>query len=208
MITVALVSLFISFLSLAVAGISLYFSKIQAGRLVGNLSYLLLWRFSSNKDGRITAFNATPAFWLANVGSRPLLVADLRLCIRPSNEKAFCIYPSNSVPKGAIDVPSEFHEHGRLSLGGPFQGISLIAEERWACYYNFHIPAPQRELLVGSVEIGVEVKYAGTKKWCSAITETLEFGSHPLHVRPINSGVGSESICVYSKIWNQRSNRG
>lgn len=196
----------LSTLALIVSGVSLYFSKFQPGKLVGNFSYLVLWRFSSKKDGQLTDFKATPAFWLANVGVRPLILEDLRLSLAPDGETSFHIYPVNSVPAEAIEAPSEFHEYGRLSCGGPFQGISLAAEQRWVSCYNFHIPEHLRSRLVGSVTVSVEVKQNGKKEWRSEVTQVLEFGAKPFHREPMIVGAGVQSIPVYSRLWKERSN--
>jgi hypothetical protein len=185
--------------------VSLYFSKFQPGRLVGNLSYLVLWRFSSKKDGQQTDFKATPAFWLANVGVRPLIIADIRLSLAPEGEKSSNVYPVNSVPVEAIDTPAEFHEYGRLSCGGPFQGISLASGQRWVSCYNFHIPEHVRTRLVGSVTVTVEAKRSGKNEWKPIVTQVLEFGSKPFHRLPMAVGAGVESIPVYSRHWKERT---
>lgn len=195
----------LSILALIVSGVSLYFSKFQPGKLVGNFSYLVLWRFSSNKDGQLTDFIATPAFWLANVGVRPLIIADIRLSLAPEGEKSSNIYPVNSVPAEAIEAPSEFHEYGRLSCGGPFQGIALASEQRWVSCYNFHIPKDVRSRLVGSVTVTVEVKWSGKKEWKPVVTQVLEFGSKPFHRQPMTAGTEIQSIPVYSRLWKERN---
>lgn len=83
--------LIVSAVALLVSGVSLYFSKFQPGKLTGSFSYLVLWRLSSNKDGRVTDFKATPAFWLANVGVRPLIIEDIRLSLAPEGERPISV---------------------------------------------------------------------------------------------------------------------
>ncbi len=197
--------LIISLLALIISGISLYFSKFQPGKLVGNLSYLVLWRFSSKKDGELTDFKATPAFWLANVGMRPLIVEDIRLSLIQEAGASCNIFPATTVPIEAIETPSEFNEYGRLSLGGPFQGLSLASNQKWVSNYNFHIPQDFHGKLVGPVNVKVEAKLNGNKNWKSVLSEILEFGSEPYHLQPMMVGVEIQSIPVFSKRWKERN---
>lgn len=195
----------ISILALVISGISLYFSRFQPGKLVGNLSYLILWRFSSKKDGELTDFKATPAFWLANVGLRTLIVQDIRLSLLSETGDSCNIYPVNTVPTNAIETPSEFNEYGRLSLGGPFQGLSIGSGQKWVSNYSFHIPKDFRERLVGPLSVKVEVKLNGKKKHKSVLEEIFEFGSQPYHLQPMIVGTEVESIPVYSRRWKERN---
>ena len=92
-------------------------------------------------------------------------------------------------------VGGEFSEYGRLTSGTPFRGLALASQQVWAPSYKFGIEKEHRDKLVGPVMVLVELKIKD--KWKTVCTETLQFGSHPLHLRPLMGPV--MSIPVYTR---------
>jgi hypothetical protein len=82
-----------------------------------------------------------------------------------------------------------------LTTGSPFRALALAPKQLWAPCYKFNIPKERRVNLVGPVTVQVELKIKD--KWKSACTETLQFGSHPIHLRPLMGEV--MSIPVYTR---------
>jgi len=136
--------LIISTVALTVSLGSAWLTALRPARVIGDLSYLMLWRLSSNNDGVVTDTVVAPVFWLRNIGARPIIIADLRLVFTPPDGSRYVIHPVSSVPREAIEGSSEFHEYGRLSTGSPFRSFSLVASEQWTSSHRFGV---MREVL-------------------------------------------------------------
>jgi hypothetical protein len=72
------IAIMISVLAFGASGWQARTTALRPARVLGDLSYLVVWRFSSKNDGVVTDVALTPAFWLQNVGARPVVVQDLR----------------------------------------------------------------------------------------------------------------------------------
>ena len=188
-------ALLVSVAALLVSFAALYFTKLQPGRPAGGLSYAMIWRFSNLPDFTETDFTFSPVLWIANVGAKPLLIINLRLRLRPAKSSEFSAYPVSSIPEEALSSSGEFSEYGRLTSGTPFRGLALASQQVWAPSYKFGIEKEHRDKLVGPVIVLVELKIKD--KWKTVCTETLQFGSHPLHLRPLMGPV--MSIPVYTR---------
>jgi hypothetical protein len=189
------IALLISVASLLVSFAALYFNKLQPGRPAGGLSYAVIWRFSNLPDFTETDFTFSPVLWITNVGVRPLVIVNLRLRLSPVKGDGFNAYPTTTIPEEAITSPGEFSDYGRFTAGAPFQGMALTALEKWEPCYKFEIPKERRDKLVGSVLVQVDLKIKG--KWQTVCTDTLHFGSEPVHLRPLIAPV--MRIPVYTR---------
>jgi hypothetical protein len=126
-------ALLLSVAALLVSFAALYFNKLQPGRPVGGISYVMIWRFSNLPDGTETDFTSSPVLWIINVGARPLVIVNLRLRLTPEKSDDFYAYPT---------------------------------------------------------------KIAGV--WQTVCTNTLQFGSQPIHLRPL-LGPGTMHNPVYTR---------
>jgi hypothetical protein len=193
-----LISLFALLISIGVP----YFTYFRPAKLVGSFSHVVMWRFSSNNDGRVTDKKLTPSFWLGNVGARPIIIEDLRLRFRDANGTECKAYPVTSVPVEAINLSSEFNEYGRLSLGGPFQGFSLAPSEQWQSSYYYNLPEECYKKLKESTEIYVEIKSQGKNSWKKVMKDKLLLGKNGFSFgRMIGA---QESHIIYTERWEQR----
>jgi hypothetical protein len=174
---------------------ALYYSKLQPGRAVGGISYAMIWRFSNLPDYTETDFAFSPAIWITNVGARPLLVVNLRLRLRPKKSSEFKAYPVTSIPEEALSNSGEFNSYGRLTTGSPFRALALAPQQLWGPSYKFGIEKEHRDKLVGPVTVHVELKIKD--KWKTVCTDTLQFGSQPIHLRPLIGPV--MTIPVYTR---------
>jgi hypothetical protein len=141
-------------------------------------------------------------FWLRNVGARPIIVADLRLIFIPTNGARHVVYPVSSVPREAIEGPSEFHEYGRLSTGSPFRSFSLVASEQWISSHRFGVSREVLQNLVGRVSIVIEVNSGVGNGWSPVVEDSLDFGTAPFHLQAMLGG--AQSIPVYTQRWKLR----
>jgi hypothetical protein len=83
-----------------------------------------------------------------------------------------------------------------LTAGAPFQATALAAQEKWEPRYRFDIAKERRNNLVGPVTVQVELKIAGV--WQTVCTDTLHFGSTPIHLTPL-TGPGMKRNPVYTR---------
>src|SRR5437879_1931365 len=72
--------LIISIIALVVSIGSAWFTVFRPAHIIGDLSYVTLWRLSSNNDGVVTDTVVAPAFWLRNVGARSIVISDCASC--------------------------------------------------------------------------------------------------------------------------------
>jgi hypothetical protein len=194
--------LIISFFALLVSIGVPYFTYFRPAKLIGSVSHVVMWRFSSNNDGQITDKKLTPSFWLGNIGARSIIIEDLRLHFRDSNGIECNAYPVNSVPMEAINLSSEFNEYGRLSLGGPFQGFSLAPSEKWQSSYQYHLPEECYDKLKGPTEISIEIKSQGKNDWERVLKDKLLLDKNGFSFGPM---IGAqESHPIYTEKWKQR----
>lgn len=168
--------LIISFFALLVSIGVPWFTHFRPAKLVGSISHVVMWRFSSNNNGKITDKKLTPSFWLRNVGSRQIIIEDLRLHFKDANGTDCKAYPVSSVPIEAINLSSEFNEYGRLSLGGPFQSFSLTPLEQWQSSYHYNLTEKCYKKLKGPTEIYVEIKSQGKNTWERVVKDKLLLG--------------------------------
>jgi hypothetical protein len=180
-------ALLVSYVALLVSFATLYFNTLRPGRAAGGISYAMIWRFSNLPDGTETDFTFSPSIWITNVGARPLVIVNLRLRLRPRKSSEFKAYPATSIPEEALSNSGEFSSYGRLTTGSPFRALALGPQQLWAPCYKFAIPKDRRDELVGPVTIQIELKT--NDKWKTVCTDTLQFGSHPFHLRPLMAPV-------------------
>ncbi len=190
--------LIISAAALVVSLGSAWFSQFRPASVVGDLSYLMLWRLSSNNDGVVTDTVVAPVFWLRNIGARPTIISDVRLVFVPQDGQRYASYPVSLVPREAVESASEFKDVGRLSTGSPFRSFSLVASEQWISSYRFSVVAEVLKRLVGRVTVAIEFSSGVGTAWSPAMEDEVDFGSAPFHLQPIPVG-GAQSIPVYSE---------
>jgi len=197
------IAIIIALFALCVSLGSAWYAHFKPAEIIANLPYIQFWAFSSKKDGNVTDRKITPALWLANIGARPILIEDIRIIFRIPGREEILSYPVNSVPEEAVTSPSEFHDYGRLTLGGPFRGFQLTSEKDWFSSYNFSIRREKYESLKGDVNVIVQIKSSKDRNWKTIHSDVFEFGSHPYHLRmPQNAGAVHNP--VYSSIWKKR----
>lgn len=59
----------------------------------------------------------------------------------------------------------------------------------------------------GNVRADVQVRLGGQRSWMTVLTESLAFGSHPIHLQGLRQGnmvAGSLVNLVYSRSWEAR----
>lgn len=196
------VTVIVSVTALVVSLLVAWYTSLKPAEVVGDLSYVVVWRLSSNNNGAVTDTVVTPAFWLRNTGALPIIIKDLRLVFLPNNGSSYETYPTSSVPLDAIERSSEFNEYGRLSTGSPFRGFSLTASEQWTSSYKFAVSVEVLQELVGEVKVMVQIYADNGSEWSTVIEDSLNFGRAPYHLQGM---VGSaQSIPVYTRRWQQR----
>lgn len=196
------IPLFLTFLALFVSIIVPWFTYFRPGKLTGSFSHVVLWRVSSNNDGKVTDKKFTPSFWLGNVGARPIIIEDLRLNFKDTFGSECKAYPVNSVPIEAINVPSEFNDYGGLTLGGPFQGFSLAPSEHWQSSYHYNLQEECYQKIKGPTDIYVEVKSKGDVTWKVVVKDKLILGKNGL---VFGKMLGSHEFRpLYTEKWEQR----
>lgn len=134
-----ILTLFISIVALVVSVLVGWYTSFKPAKVIGDISYVVIWRFSSNNDGVVTDVAVTPAFWLRNVGARPVIIKDLRLVFVLQDQLKYEVYPVSSVPLAAIENSTEFSDYGRVATGSPFRGFSLTSSELWTSSYRFSV---------------------------------------------------------------------
>ena len=176
-VDIALWSAVLSLVSAYVAVRMAWATKFSPPNLVGTLPYVILWTFFEKKDGKPNDHFLVPAFWLSNIGARPMLVDDLRLVLGASNSKPIVLYPTHTVPTEAIESPNLFNEHELLRSGkAPFSGFSIAGSQTWSCCYAFHISNQDHTSLTGMVVVSVEVRGVGSSRYKSVLSDTFTFG--------------------------------
>ena len=200
-----IIPLILAFAALLVSIIVPWFTYFRPGQVTGSISHVVLWRFSSSNDGKVTDKKLTPSFWLGNVGARPIIIEDVRLIFRDTSGTECKAYPVNSVPIEAINLPSEFNDYGKLSLGGPFQGFSLGPSEEWQSSYNYNLPEECYQNLKGPCDIFVEVKSKGENIWEMVVKDKLILGKNGLSFGKM---IGAqEARPLYTEKWEKRKAR-
>ena len=165
-------------------------------QLSGQVSYLVVWRFSSNHDGKITDRKFIPSLWIKNEDKQGITIENIRIVLKKNGRLVSEIYPENRVPLEAVNNPCEFHEYGRLSTGGPFKGFDLPTNEKWVSQYCFNLPISSYDELKDKVDLFVEAKAEGTG-WHKVTDDVFLFGSQPFHLQPMEGG--SQAIFIYNK---------
>jgi hypothetical protein len=193
---ISLVSATISFLSLCVAIRLAWSTKFSPPKLVGTLRYSVVWSFCGQTDEKSDNF-LVPYFWLVNVGARPMMVADMRLVLRPSNGDSFTLYPVHSVPSAAIETPNTFSDHELLRIGdAPFGGFALAHSDKWTNQYVFSLSSKEHALLNGRVSLSVEVKQVGAKRFMQVLSQQVNFNKAALNWLEW-VGIGGPSASYY-----------
>jgi len=199
---IPILALIISALALGVSLLVGWFTAIKPAQVIGDLSYLVVWRFSSNNDGVVTDTAITPAFWLRNTGARPIIIKDIRLIFSSEDKSQYHAYPVTSVPLTAIYNFSEFNEYGRISTGSPFNSFSLTKYELWTSSYKFSASSELLHKLIGQVKIIVQISTSDEPEWKTVIEDYLDFGKAPYHLQKMIGG--QQAIPVYTKRWKLR----
>ena len=170
--------------------------SVIAPRLNGQISYLVLWRFSSNRDGKITDRKFIPSLWIKSVDHRNIIVEKVRLVIITNNNEKLNIFPESSVPMEAVNSPCEFYEYGRLATGGPFRGFDLSTNQNWISSYCYSIPDSFYGKLKNQIEIVVEAKIQGDN-WYKVTEQTFLFGTYPYHLQAMQGE--SQAVFIYNR---------
>jgi hypothetical protein len=198
-------ALLISLLAVGFTGGQAWTTSLRPARVEGDLSYVVVWRFSSGNNGVVTDVALTPAFWLQNVGARPVVVKDLRMVLIPKDQDAILSFPVSSVPLTAIEASNEFNEYGRISAGSPFRSFGLTASQLWISAYRFNTSLDSLQKLVGEVGVRIQIRTKGCPKWRTVLTDSLDFGRAPYHLQPMLGG--AQSIPVYTHRWSLRTEK-
>lgn len=196
------VALLVSTAALVVSLLVGWYTSFKPAQVIGDISYIVVWRFSSNNDGVVTDLAVIPAFWLRNTGARPVVIKDLRLVFVSKDQTRYEVYPVTSVPLAAIENSGEFHEYGRLSTGTPFRGFSLTAAELWTSSYRFGVSADLPQKFIGEMKVEVQISTNSDSKWNTVVEDSLDFGVAPYHLQKMLGGV--QSIPVYTHRWRLR----
>lgn len=199
---IAILSAIFAGFSLIISIVAAWYTFLSPANLTGSISYLVLWRFSSNNDGKVTDRKLTPSFWIGNIGARPIIIEDIRVVFKSANGTECLAYPVCSVPLEAINSSGEFNQYGRLSLGGPFRGFSLAHSEQWISSHHYNLSEECYNKLVGQIDISVEVKSQGNNRWENVIQDNVDFGKKPFHLQKMIGGI--QSIPIYTEKWKMR----
>lgn len=194
-----ILTLLISTAALAVSLLVGWYTSFKPAKIIGDISYMVIWRYSSNNDGVVTDVAVTPAFWLRNVGARPIVIKDLRLVLVLQDQSKYEVYPVSSVPLAAIESSTEFNDYGRMATGSPFRGFCLTSSELWTSSYRFSVSRDLLQKLKGKVKVVVQVSTDDKAHWENVAEDSLDFGVAPYHLQKI---LGSaQSIPVYTQRW-------
>ncbi|BBO66099.1 hypothetical protein DSCA_00290 [Desulfosarcina alkanivorans] len=194
--------LIISIVALAASFLVPYLAYLRPAKVIGSISHVVTWRFSSLNNGKITDKKLTPSFWLGNIGARPIIIEDIRLHLKDSNGIECNAYPVNSVPLEAINYSTEFNDYGKLSLGGPFQGFSLAPSEKWQSTYNYSVKDDCFKKIRGLTNVYVEIKSKGKNIWEEVLNDKLLVGNNGFSPGRMLGPV--ESRHIYTEKWKQR----
>jgi hypothetical protein len=186
----------ISTVALVVSLLVGWYTAFKPAQVIGDLSYIVVWRFSSNNDGVVTDTAIIPLFWLRNTGALPVVIKDLRVIFVSKDKSKFKTYPVSSIPLSAIENSGEFNEYGRLSTGSPFRGFSLTKSELWTSSYRFSVSSEMLQKLVGTVNVMVQISTNDDPIWKTVIEDSLDFGKMPYHLQKMMGAV--QSIPVYT----------
>jgi hypothetical protein len=178
-----------------------WLTSLSPAKVVGDVSYVVVWRFSSNNDGKVTEVALTPAFWLQNVGAQSVVIRDVRMIFSPKGHAEIKSFPISTVPMDAIQDSADFKDYGRISTGSPFTSFSLVKSQVWVSAYRFGIDALPE--LVGEVPVTVQVSTSDNADWTTVFSDSLDFGSKPFHLQPMFGGV--QEIPVYTHRWSRRT---
>jgi hypothetical protein len=194
---ISALALIVSVLALLISGWTARVAQLGPAQIIGDLSYLVVWRLSSNHDGKVTDVALLPAFWLQNVGASPVVIKDVRIALTPERGAEIRIYPVSSVPSAAIEASAEFSEYGRLSTGSPFRSFGLTKSQEWISSHRFGLPLESLQELVGEVGVSVQVSTGDDSNWATVFHEGLSFGKIPFHLRPMTGS--AEWIPIYTR---------
>ena len=195
----------VSVLAFVITCWTAWVAQLGPANVIGDLSYLVVWRLSSNNDGKVTDVALLPAFWLQNVGARPVVIKDVRITLTPEGRAEIRVYPVSSVPSAAIEGSAEFNEYGRLSSGSPFRSFGLTKSQEWISSYRFGLASESLQELVGEVGVSVQISTSDDPEWTTVFHESLSFGKFPFHLRPM---IGSaQPIPVYTRRWSLREQK-
>lgn len=173
------------------------------------MPHCVMWQFSSWKGdkptGDVVSRQMTPYLRIRNFGARHIVIEDLRIKFKTTNATVFS-YPVNKVAEEIIEAPSNNNQQHGLGQGAPFCGLTLAANQEWKNSYAFSMNVQDYETLIGDVNVSVEIRNGGSRKWKSIHEDIFAFGSMPYHLRPLKTETtttGSTSSHVYSKRWNE-----
>ena len=205
-VNVALGSAAISLVSLGVAAVLAWKTKLSPASLVGTMPYAIVWTFFEQTTGKPSGYFLVPTFWLSNAGARAALVEDMRLLVRVPNGKPLMLYPVHSVPLEAIESPMTFKEKELLRAGlAPFFGFSVPSGERWVNNYVFPLNEASRAALTGETRITVELKAVAQKRFKPVLEQRIAFGKSSFDWLQW-AGVGGPSASYYySEVWRNRA---
>ncbi|MEW8232528.1 MAG: hypothetical protein AB2745_19560 [Candidatus Thiodiazotropha endolucinida] len=207
---VELIAIFFSLLSLYVSVRVAWDTRFKPASLSVVMPHFVFWQFSSYKGqsptGEVVSRKHTPALCIRNFGAKPEIIEDIRITFK-NNGNEVISYPVSVVSIDIIEAPSKNRGNRELGEGAPFLGISLAANEEWKNTYAYSMKVADYEILVGDVEVYVEVRTRNKKKWKSIYSDTYSFGTHPHHLRPLKQEgvmtIGSSNAHVYLKRWRE-----
>ncbi|MDY7031708.1 MAG: hypothetical protein SVY10_07350 [Thermodesulfobacteriota bacterium] len=207
----ALIAIIISIISLYVSVNVAWISFFKPAELSCTFPHLVIWTLSSYKGekptGKVASRHIAPSLWLGNSGAKRILIEDIRLLFITNGGKRMPAYPMNKIPGEAIESPSIFHKYELLRLGGPFFGFSLDASDGWKSSYSFSMKEEYFHKLKEKISVEVQIIENKKKEWRSIHEETFDFGTHPIHLKSLDIGVGVGGALinhVFSENWNMR----
>ena len=194
---ISLVSVAVSFLSFCVASYLAWRTRFSPPKLVGTFPYAILWTFFEKTDEKPNGFFLIPFFWLSNTGACSMLIVGMRLVVSPSEGKSFILLPIHSVPIEAIESPNTFSKYELLRTGdAPFGGFSISNSEKWTNNHVFYLSPVQRASLTGPVQLSVEVKRLGARRFKRVLCQEIIFNHTSFDWRTW-AGVGGPSAAYY-----------
>ncbi len=181
----------------------------RPARIVAVMPHCVMWQFSSWKGdrptGEVVSRQITPYLRIRNFGAKPIVIEDLRISFVSKNS---CVraYPVSKVSEDVIEAPGNNQRQYGLGEGAPFSGIALSSNEEWKNSYAFSMNLKDYEILVGEVEVSVEIRVGGNKNWKVVHKDRFSFGTMPYHLRALKTETtttGSTSNHVYSSRWEE-----
>lgn len=198
-ITWVVISTCIAIVSLFCSGFFAWYSNFRPAKVVGSISYFAIWCFSNNIDEQYTSRTLTPSFSLENVGSRPIIIEDIRLKFKTEKGLECAAYPNTLLEQESIENLNNYS-----AKGGLFQSFILGNSQKWVSTYEYTLQDDFYENLTGTVEVFIEILDQKNRKWETVIYDILDFGSKPFHLRKISGGE-QLIIPIYTRKWKLRT---